>query len=167
VAYATLGLLFLLPLGQYAWQSQRSISALRETIKLKKTAFDQYKYIFQEHEKLKAKHSQLDAKLAKLPTLDLSTPRLAAAMRLVSQEIPEDVALTSLDVQKGDTAGGLEVRLRGLIFGQKEEAFPTLTTFMEKLEKAPMFSDVQLGSAGEGKAPEPAVLAFEIGCRVK
>jgi Tfp pilus assembly protein PilN len=88
-------------------------------------------------------------------------------MRLVSQDIPEDVALTSLDVQKGDTAGGLEVRLRGLIFGQKEEAFPTLTTFMEKLEKAPMFSDVQLGSAGEGKAPEPAVLAFEIGCRVK
>lgn len=164
VAYATLGLLFLLPLGQYAWQSQRSISALRETVKLKKTAFDQYKYIFQEHEKLKAKNSRLDAKLAKLPTLDLSTPRLAAALRLVSQEIPEDVTLTSLDVQKGETSGGLEVRLSGLIFGQKKEAFPTLTTFMEKLQKAPMFSNVQLGSAGDEKAPKPAVLAFEIGC---
>jgi len=167
VAYATLGLLFLLPLGQYVWQSQRSISALRETVKLKKTAFEQYKYIFQEHEKLKAKNSQLDAKLAKLPTLDLSTPRLAAALRLVSQEIPEDVTLTSLDVQKGGTSGGLEVRLSGLIFGQKKEAFPTLTTFMEKLQKAPMFSNVQLGSAGDEEAPEQAVLAFEIGCVLK
>lgn len=166
VAYATLGLLFLLPLGQYGWQSQQNISALRETVKLKKTAFDQYKYVLQEHEKLKAKRSQLDAKLTKLPTLDLSTPRLAAALRLVSQEIPEEVVLTSLDVQKGETVGDLEVRLSGLVFGQKKEAFPTLTTFMEKLEKASMFSDVQLG-AGDGEAPEPAVLAFEIGCRVK
>jgi Tfp pilus assembly protein PilN len=166
VAYATLGLLFLLPLGQYGWQSQKNISALRETVKLKKSAFDQYKYVLQEHEKLKAKRSQLDAKLTKLPTLDLSIPRLAAALRLVSQEIPEEVVLTSLDVQKGETAGDLEVRLSGLVFGQKKEAFPTLTTFMEKLEKTPMFSDVQLG-AGDGEAPESAVLAFEIGCRVK
>jgi hypothetical protein len=38
---------------------------------------------------------------------------------------------------------------------------------MEELEKAPIFSNVQLGSAGDGEAPKPAVLAFEIGCVLK
>jgi hypothetical protein len=42
-----------------------------------------------------------------------------------------------------------------------------VTKFMEDLEKAPIFSNVQLGSAGDEKAPKPAVLNFEIGCVLK
>ncbi len=90
---------------------------------------------------------------------------MAAALRLISQKIPEDMALTNIDVEEGE--GGLEVRLSGLIYGRKEEAFPTVTKFMEDLEKAPIFSNVQLGGAGDEKAPKPAVLAFEIGCVLK
>jgi Tfp pilus assembly protein PilN len=109
---------------------------------------------------LQAENSQLDARLARLPSLDLRVPQVAAALRLISQKIPEDVVLTNIDVEEG----GREVRLNGLIYGQKEEAFPIVTKFMENLEKAPIFSNVQLGSAGDGEAPKPAVLAFEIGC---
>jgi Tfp pilus assembly protein PilN len=87
---------------------------------------------------------------------------VAAALRFISQKIPEDVALTKIDVE-----GGLEVRLSGLIYGRKEEAFPVVTKFMEDLQQAPIFSNVQLGDAGDEKAPKPAVLAFEIGCVLK
>jgi hypothetical protein len=38
---------------------------------------------------------------------------------------------------------------------------------MEDLQQAPIFSNVQLGDAGDEKAPKPAVLAFEIGCVLK
>ena len=160
VAYAILGLLLLLPLGQYAYQSHRSVSTLRRAVTFKKSKFEQYQYIFREHDRLQAENSQLDARLARLPSLDLRVPQVAAALRLISQKIPEDVALTSIDVEEG----GREVRLNGLIYGRKEEAFPIVTKFMEDLQEAPIFSNVQLGGAGDEKAPKPAVLAFEIGC---
>jgi Tfp pilus assembly protein PilN len=99
--------------------------------------------------------------------LDLRVPQVAAALRLISQTIPEDVALTNIDVEEKEGEGGLEVRLSGLIYGRQEEAFPTVTKFMEDLQKAPIFSNVQLGRAGDGEAPKPAVLAFEIGCVLK
>jgi len=164
VAYAILGLLLLLPLGQYAYQSHRSVSALRRAVTFKKSKFEQYQYIFREHDRLQAENSQLDARLAKLPSLDLRVPQMAAALRLISQKIPEDVALTNIDVGEKEREGGLEVRLSGLIYGRKEEAFPIVTKFMEDLQKAPIFLNVQLGDAGDEKAPKPAVLAFEIGC---
>ena len=164
VAYGMLGLLLLLPLGQYAYQSHRSVSALRRAVTFKKSKFEQYQYIFREHDRLQAENSQLDARLAKLPSLDLRVPQMAAALRLISQKIPEDVALTNIDVGEKEREGGLEVRLSGLIYGRKEEAFPIVTKFMEDLQQAPIFSNVQLGDAGDEKAPKPAVLAFEIGC---
>jgi Tfp pilus assembly protein PilN len=166
VAYAILGLLLLLPLGQYAYQSHRSVSALRRAVTFKKSKFEQYQYIFREHDRLQAENSQLDARLAKLPSLDLRVVQMAAALRLISQKIPEDVALTNIDVEEkeGEGGEGLEVRLSGLIYGRKEEAFPIVTKFMEDLQQAPIFSNVQLGDAGDEKAPKPAVLAFEIGC---
>jgi Tfp pilus assembly protein PilN len=169
VAYATLGLLLLLPLGQYAYQSHRSVSTLRRAVTVKKSKFEQYQYIFREHERLQAENSQLDARLAKLPSLDLQVPQMAAALRFISQKIPEDVALTNIDVgeKEGEGEGGLEVRLSGLIYGRKEEAFPTVTRFMEDLEKAPIFSNVQLGDTGDEKVQQPAVLAFEIACALK
>ena len=167
VAYATLGLLLLFPLGQYGYQSQRRVSTLRRAVTVKKSKFKQYQYIFREHDRLQAENSQLDARLASLPSLDLRMPQIAAALRLISQKIPEDVALTNIDVEEKEGEGGLEVRLSGLIYGQKEEAFPTVTKFMEDLEKAPVFSNVQLGGAGDEKAPKPAVLNFEIGCVLK
>ncbi len=163
VAYAILGLLLLLPLGQYAYQSHRSVSTLRRAVTFKKSKFEQYQYIFREHDRLQAENSQLDARLARLPSLDLRVPQVAAALRLISQKIPEDVALTNIDVEEG----GREVRLSGLIYGRKEEAFPIVTKFMEDLQEAPIFSNVQLGGAGDEKAPKPAVLAFEIGCVLK
>jgi type IV pilus assembly protein PilM len=167
VAYAILGLLLLLPLGQYAYQSHRSVSALRRAVTFKKSKFEQYQYIFREHDRLQAENSQLDARLARLPSLDLRVPQMTAALRLISQKIPEDVALTNIDVEEKEGEGGLEVRLSGLIYGRKEEAFPIVTKFMEDLQKAPIFSNVQLGDAGDEKAPKPAVLAFEIGCVLK
>ncbi len=167
VAYATLGLLFLLPLGQYAYQSQRRLASLRKAVTIKKTTFEQYQYIIREHERLKAENSQLDAKLANLPALDLRLPQLAAALRLISQKIPDAMTLTNMEIGHGERTGGTEIRLQGLIFGQKEEAFPMLTRFMEELEKTPIFSDVELGGAGDTDAPDPATLTFEIGCVVK
>ncbi|MGD8995556.1 MAG: type IV pilus assembly protein PilM [Syntrophobacterales bacterium] len=169
VAYATLGLLLLLPLGQYAYQSHRSVSTLRRAVTVKKSKFEQYQYIFREHDRLQAENNQLDARLAKLPSLDLRVPQMAAALRLISQKIPEDVALTNIDVEKkeGEEGEDLEVRLSGLIYGRKEEAFPTVTRFMEDLEKAPIFSNVQLGDTGDEKVQQPAVLAFEIACALK
>ncbi|MEE9122503.1 MAG: type IV pilus assembly protein PilM [Syntrophobacteria bacterium] len=167
VAYAILGLLLLLPLGQYAYQSHRSVSTLKRAVTFKKSKFEQYQYIFREHDRLQAENSQLDARLARLPSLDLRVPQMAAALRLISQKIPEDVALTNIDVEEKGGEGGLEVRLSGLIYGRKEEAFLIVTRFMEDLQKAPIFSNVQLGSAGDGEAPKPAVLAFEIGCVLK
>jgi type IV pilus assembly protein PilM len=163
VAYAILGLFLLLPVGQYGYQSQRSVSSLRRAVKEKKSAFKQYEYIFKEHKRLQAENSQLDARLARLPSLDLRVPQMAAALRLISQKIPEDVALTNIDVEE-KKEGSLQVRLSGLVYGQKEEAFPTVTKFMEDLQKAPIFSNVQLGDAGDRKALKPAVLNFEIGC---
>jgi hypothetical protein len=99
--------------------------------------------------------------------LDFRVPQVAAALRLISQTIPEDIALTNMDVGKGEESNRFEVKLRGLISGRIEEALPLVTKFMEELEKAPIFSNVQLGSAGDGEAPKPAVLAFEIGCVLK
>ena len=157
VAYATLGLLLLIPLGQYGWQNQRRISTLSQAVNAKRSVY----------ERLKVENSQLDTKLERLPSLDLRVPQVAAALRLISQTIPEDVALTNIDVEEKEGEGGLEVRLSGLIYGRQEEAFPTVTKFMEDLQKAPIFSNVQLGSAGDGEAPKPAVLAFEIGCVLK
>ncbi len=166
VAYATLGLLFLFPLGQYAWQSHRQVASLRSAVNIKKTAFEQYKYIFQEHERVQAENSQLDARLAEMPNLDLRVPRVAAALRLISQKIPENMSLTNMDFKKKEESG-LEVKLQGLIYGEKEEAFPMLTNFMEELGKAKIFSDVELESAGDQKAPRAAALAFELGCTLK
>jgi type IV pilus assembly protein PilM len=165
VAYATLGLLLLIPLGQYGWQNQRRVSSLSQAVNAKRSVYEQYQRIFRIYERLKVENSQLDARLARLPSLDLRVPQMAAALRLISQKIPEDVALTNIDVEEKE--GGLEVRLSGLIYGRKEEAFPTVSKFMEDLEKAPIFSNVQLGGAGDGKAPKPAVLVFEIGCVLK
>jgi len=156
-AYAILGLLLLIPLGQYGWQNQRRISTLSQAVNAKRSVY----------ERLKVENSQLDTKLERLPSLDLRVPQVAAALRLISQTIPEDVALTNIDVEEKEGEGGLEVRLSGLIYGRQEEAFPTVTKFMEDLQKAPIFSNVQLGSAGDGEAPKPAVLAFEIGCVLK
>ena len=157
VAYATLGLLLLIPLGQYGWQNQRRISTLSQAVNAKRSVY----------ERLKVKNSQLDTKLERLPSLDLRVPQVAAALRLISQTIPEDIALTNMDVGKGEESNRFEVKLRGLIYGRIEEALPLVTKFMEELEKAPIFSNVQLGSAGDGEAPKPAVLAFEIGCVLK
>ena len=162
VAYAILGLLLLLPLGQYAYQSHRSVSTLSRAVNAKRSVYEQYQRIFRIYERLKVENSQLDARLARLPSLDLRVPQMAAALRLISQKIPEDVALTNIDVEEGE--GGLDVRLNGLIYGRKEEAFPVVTKFMEDLQQAPVFSNVQLGDAGDERAPKPAVLAFEIGC---
>jgi type IV pilus assembly protein PilM len=169
VAYAILGLLLLLPLGQYAYQSQRSVSTLKRAVTLKKSKLEQYQYIFREHARLQAENSQLDARLARLPSLDLRVPRMAAALRLISQKIPADVALTNIDVEQkeGEGGEGLEVRLSGLIYGRKDEAFPIVTKFTEDLDKEPIFSNVQLGDAGDGHVPKPAVLNFEIGCVLK
>jgi type IV pilus assembly protein PilM len=167
VAYATLGLLFLLPLGQYAWQSQRQVSALQKAVNIKNATFEQYRYILQEHERLMMQNRQLDAKLAHLPKVDLRIPEVAAALRLISQKIPEGLALTDMDAGESDRRGGLEVRLRGLVFGQKEESFPALTKFMEQLEKSAVFTDVQLGSAGAGVRERTGALNFEITCRLK
>jgi len=166
VAYATLGLLFLFPLGQYAWQSHRQVASLRSAVNMKKTSFEQYKYIFQEHERVKTENSQLEARLAELPKLDIRVPPLAAALRLISQKIPENMLLTNMDFEKRE-GGGLDVNLQGLIYGEKEDAFPMLTNFMEELGKAKIFSDVELESAGDQKAPRPAVLDFAIGCTLK
>jgi Tfp pilus assembly protein PilN len=116
---------------------------------------------------LQAENSQLNARLARLPSFDYRVPQIAAALRLISQEIPADVALTNIDVEEKEREGGLKVRLSGLIYGQKEEAFPTVTKFMADLEKAPIFSNVQLGDAGDEKVPKPAVLTFKIGCVLK
>jgi len=157
VAYATLGLLLLIPLGQYGWQNQRRISTLSQAVNAKRSVY----------ERLKVENSQLDTKLERLPSLDLRVPQVAAALRLISQTIPEDIALTNMDVGKGEESNRFEVKLRGLIYGRIEEALPLVTKFMEQLEKAPFFSNVQLGSAGDGEAPKPAVLAFEIGCVLK
>jgi len=165
VAYAILGLLLLLPLGQYAYQSHRSVSTLSRAVNAKRSVYEQYQRIFRIYERLKVENSQLDARLARLPSLDLRVPQMAAALRLISQKIPEDVALTNIDVEEGE--GGLDVRLNGLIYGRKEEAFPVVTKFMEDLQQAPVFSNVQLGDAGDERAPKPAVLAFEIGCVLK
>ena len=154
VAYAILGLLLLIPLGQYGWQNQRRISTLSQAVNAKRSVY----------ERLKVENSQLDTKLERLPSLDLRVPQVAAALRLISQTIPEDIALTNMDVGKGEESNRFEVKLRGLIYGRIEEALPLVTKFMEELEKAPIFSNVQLGSAGDEKAPKPAVLAFEIGC---
>jgi Tfp pilus assembly protein PilN len=167
VAYAALGLLLLLPLGQYAYQSHRSISSLRRAVTVKKTKLERYQYICREQERLQAESSQLSARLVRLPSLDLRMPQIAAALRLISQKIPEDAALTNIDVEQKEGEGGLKVRLSGLIYGQKEEALPTVTKFMEDLEKAPIFSNVQLDDTGGEKAPKPAVLAFEIACALK
>jgi type IV pilus assembly protein PilM len=166
VAYATLGLLFLFPLGQYAWQSHRQVASLRSAVNVKKTSFEQYKYIFQEHERVRAENSQLDARLAELPKLDIRVPQLAAALRLVSQKIPENMSLTNMDFEKKEE-GGLDVKMQGLIYGEKEDAFPMLTNFMEELGKAKIFSDVELESAGDQKVSRLAALAFEIGCTLK
>jgi Tfp pilus assembly protein PilN len=141
-------------LGQYGWQNQRRISTISQAVNAKRSVY----------ERLKVENSQLDTKLERLPSLDLRVPQVAAALRLISQTIPEDVALTNIDVEEKEGEGGLEVRLSGLIYGRQEEAFPTVTKFMEDLQKAPIFSNVQLGHAGDGEAPRPAVLAFEIGC---
>jgi len=166
VAYATLGLLFLFPLGQYAWQSHRQVASLRSAVNIKKTSFEQYKYIFEQHERVKAENSQLDARLAELPKLDIRIPQLAAALRLISQKIPENMSLTKMDFEKKEE-GGLDVTVQGLIYGEKEDAFPMLTNFMEELGKAKIFSDVELESAGDQKVSRPATLAFEIGCTLR
>ena len=167
VVYATLGAMFLLPLAQYAWQGERRISSLRQAIKVKKAAFEEYQNIFREYEKLQAEKDHLDAKLAQLPSLNLRTTSVADALRVISQDIPGDIVLTSMDIRKSEGSGRLELHLQGLVYGKKAEAFPLVTKFMEQLEKRPIFSQVQLGGAGEGKAPEPASLAFEIGCTLK
>ena len=166
VAYAILGLLFLFPLGQYAWQSHRQVASLQTAVNTKKTSFEQYKYIFQEYERVKAENSQLEARLAQLPKLDMKVPPLAAALRLISQKIPENMSLTSMNFEKRE-GGGLAVKMLGLIYGEKEDAFPMLTNFMEELGKAKVFSEVELESAGDQKVHEPAALAFEIGCNLK
>jgi cell division ATPase FtsA len=159
----------LLPLDLQPHRKRWSVRApvayaiLGRAVKEKKSAFKQYEYIFKEHKRLQAENSQLDARLARLPSLDLRVPQMAAALRLISQKIPEDVALTNIDVEE-KKEGSLQVRLSGLVYGQKEEAFPTVTKFMEDLQKAPIFSNVQLGDAGDRKALKPAVLNFEIGC---
>jgi type IV pilus assembly protein PilM len=168
VGYAILGLLFLLPLGEYAWQAHHRVASLSQAVTTKKRAFEGYRNIFQEHERLKGQDSQLDAKLANMPELDLRIPPVAAAMRLISQKIPEDMALTNMHIEQSEGRRGLNVKLRGLVFGQKKEAFPVLTNFMEELEAAPVFSDVELGSAGEDKESRTRVgLDFEITCRLK
>ena len=166
VAYATLGLLFLFPLGQYVWQSHRQVASLQSAVNIKKTSFEQYKYIFQEYERVKAENSQLEARLAELPKLDIRVPPLAAALRLISQKIPANMSLTNMDFEKKE-GGRLAVKMQGLIYGEKEEAFPMLTSFMEELGKGKIFSEVELESAGEQKVHEPAALAFEIGCNLK
>ena len=166
VAYATLGLLFLFPLGQYVWQSHRQVASLQSAVNIKKTSFEQYKYVFQQYERVKAENSQLEARLAQLPKLDMKVPPLAAALRLISQKIPENMSLTNMNFEKREE-GGLAVKLLGLIYGEKEDAFPMLTNFMEELGKAKIFSEVELESAGDQKVHEPAALAFEIGCNLK
>ena len=150
-----------------AWQGERRISSLRQAIKVKKTAFEEYQSISREYEKLQAQKDQLDAKLAGLPSLNLRIPSVADALRVISQEIPEEIVLTSMDMRKSEGSGSLELQLQGLVYGKKAEAFPLVTKFMEQLEKAPVFSQVQLGGAGDEKAPPPASLAFEIGCTLK
>ena len=168
VGYGLLGLLFLLPLGQYGYQSHRHVSTLKRAVNAKKSTFEQYQYIFKEHQRLTSENSQLDAKLNQMPNLDLKVPQMAAALRLISQKIPENVALTNIDVEENEEeGGGLTVRLKGLIYGQKEEAFPLVTQFLEDLDGAPIFSNVELGSAGDERAHEPAALVFEIACVLK
>jgi type IV pilus assembly protein PilM len=166
VAYATLGLMFLFPLGQYAWQSHRQVASLRSAVNIKRTSFEQYKYIFQEHQRVTAENSRLDARLAQLPRLDIRVPPLAAALKLISQKIPEDMSLINMNFGKIE-GGGLAIKMQGLIYGEKEDAFPMLTNFMEELGKAKLFSDVELESAGDQKTHMPAVLSFEIGCNLK
>jgi hypothetical protein len=143
------------------------VAALKKAVNIKKTSLKQYQYIFKEHERLSAENSQLDAKLARLPPLDLRIPSVATAMRVISQEIPEDMALSTIEIKQAEGQEGLEMQLRGQVFGRKQEAFPMITRFMERLAEAPVFSQVQLGSAGDGEVSPPAVLAFQIGCRLK
>jgi hypothetical protein len=57
--------------------------------------------------------------------------------------------------------------MRGLVFGQKEDTFPLLTSFMEQLEESAVFSDVQLGGAGGGGGQREGALNFEITCKLK
>ena len=166
VAYATLGLMFLFPLGQYAWQSHRQVASLQSAVNIKKTSFEQYKYIFQEHQRVTGENSQLDARLAQLPKLDIKVPPLASALKLISQKIPGDMSLINMNFEKSE-GGGLAVKMQGLIYGEKENAFPMLTNFMEELGKAKIFSNVELESAGDQKTHRPAVLSFEIGCNLK
>ena len=158
--------MFLFPLGQYAWQSHRQVASLQSAVNVKKTSFEQYKYVFQQYERVKAENSQLEARLAELPKLDIRVPPLAAALRLISQKIPANMSLTNMDFEKKE-GGRLAVKMQGLIYGEKEEAFPMLTSFMEELGKGKIFSEVELESAGEQKVHEPAALAFEIGCNLK
>lgn len=166
VAYATLGLLFLFPLGHYAWKSHRQVASLRSAVNIKKSSVEQYEYILQEYERLKAENSQLEARLGELPKLDMKVSQLAAALRLISQRIPGTMVLTIMNFEEKEE-GGLGVTLEGLIYGEKEDAFSMLTNFMEELSKGKIFVDVELENAGDQEVSGPAVLAFEIGCNLK
>jgi hypothetical protein len=142
------------------------VATLRNALNIKKSKFEQYTYIFKEYDRLKAENSQVDARLGKMPRLDLRVSELTAALRIVSHTIPEDMSLTQMIVEESED-GRLGLKMHGLIYAQKEEAFPLLIKFMEELDESRVFSGVQLESAGEEEASRPAVLAFKIKSMVR
>jgi type IV pilus assembly protein PilM len=166
MAYAALGLLLLLPVGLYAWQGERRVSALRHAASLSEGQFDRYRAVLEQYERLQARNRELDGKLDALPDLDIRGVPLAEALRVISQVIPEKISLTGLNFAR-DKEGDLpKLRLRGLVFSSDKEAFPQLTKFMEDLAKTSIFHSVQIGTAGESKVAGPAALDFEVVCSV-
>lgn len=162
MAYAAMGLLFLLPLGQYVWQAEQQIRATREAAAAKNRELEGFQAVLGQYEQLQLRKSQLDTDLAALPQIDPHAVRLALALQTVSRSMPDDMALTALEVKEAEQQGLLQIRMRGLIFGSEKESFSLLTRFMEQLERTSVFQGVEIGRSVTGEIPSPANLDFEI-----
>ncbi|MFP3871243.1 MAG: type IV pilus assembly protein PilM [Syntrophobacteria bacterium] len=162
MAYAALALLFLLPVGQYVWQGEKQIAAIRRAATASSQELDRYESLLAEYQRLQDRNRQLDARLAGLPQVDHRIVGLAAALRIVSNKIPDNLALTGMEVKNVQGQDLLQLRMRGLVFGAEREAFSLLTGFMAQLEKTFTFRQLELGNAEDREIPAPATLSFEI-----
>jgi type IV pilus assembly protein PilM len=107
---------------------------------------------------------RLDQYKALFPKRALEQSQWREILKEISHIIPQKTTLTHLFLSTKDTA--IELRIKGVAFGQDSRIVGSILEIMQGLERSPFFSDVRLSSSQENNQYSIPGGAFEIVCEI-
>jgi cell division ATPase FtsA len=165
-------LIGLLAFGLIVWVTSGQINRVQKERDEKMAKVKAVEMLQAKLQLLKEKETQIRQDLSVLPSSMIVPVPFREVLGTVSRIVPENGAATLLSVhpkpraQKGEPQPheGVELQIRGLVFGNDLHCLTALARIIEGLEESPLLKNVKLVSADEDKSYNQPGIGFKIMC---